>query len=129
MRALFHGKLSSNVRSSERMSVIVRSPFSLATESLIARWPDQLCPQFIIIFCPVERRWNQLLQDDLLDLCRESKFADPHLHTQMKEGDGRHKPSDQPPRFLDSLSRAFRESGFLRHSINLCKPRFEPSFY
>src|SRR4030095_9493869 len=36
MRALFHGKLSSNVRSSERMSVIVRSPFGLATESLIA---------------------------------------------------------------------------------------------
>jgi hypothetical protein len=28
MRALFQGKLSSNVRSSERMSVIVRSPFS-----------------------------------------------------------------------------------------------------
>ncbi len=33
----------------------MRSPFSLATESLIARWPDQLWPQSIIIFCPVER--------------------------------------------------------------------------
>jgi hypothetical protein len=32
-----HRRLTSNVRSSERMSVIVRSPFSLATESLIAR--------------------------------------------------------------------------------------------
>jgi Carboxypeptidase regulatory-like domain len=37
------------------MSVIVRSPFSLATECLIARWPYQLWPQSIIIFCPVER--------------------------------------------------------------------------
>src|SRR6266508_2239637 len=26
-----------------------------STESLIARWPGQLWPQFIIIFCPVER--------------------------------------------------------------------------
>src|SRR6266540_6459049 len=25
-----------------------------STESLIARWPDQLWPQFIIIFCPLE---------------------------------------------------------------------------
>src|SRR5262249_6159664 len=46
--------LARKICSSERMSVIVRSPFRLATESLIARWPYQLQLQFGVIFCPVE---------------------------------------------------------------------------